>query len=378
MDRLRQACGVEAHAALLSRGHLVRRVVRRAAIRTRPEREQSLLPAAMVPMNAAVLNRIGESACAGVGRVLAGLDADVGLRERWGRAALGHPSGLVRFTAWRATPRRTAIDYAFDRDAGIARSAALAACGESGPWPALVRSEHPAVRTIAADELAKLGLSWIDRSDAILGLRRRATREPAAMEREWKRRWESADARERVTLLKLARRVGLAERVADIASRVIDPASEPGSDAAKLTATAVACLDDSDAARACLHAADPRVRSNAAEAIAAEHAGSLMELKSDANHRVRASVLRRLAVAGLLPAASLVAELIEMSDRDEQTHRLAAAWLVSRVAGVVDPGAAAALVERRLGAESDARVRARLADAARRYAGSVSVQREAA
>lgn len=363
MDRLRQRCGVEGHAEVLERGHLGRSLRRLAAHRGRPEREQAAMIESLVPMNASVLDRVGEAACVGLGRLLGSMEADVVVRERWGRAALAHPSSLVRFAAWRATPRRTAIDYAFDRDERIAASAALAAGGEPGPWKALARSEHSRVRRIASEELARLGMLWAERSDAIVGLKRRATREPVAMEREWAGRWDAAGAAERVTLLKLARRVGLGAGVAEIGRRAIDPAAEPGSDAARVAATALVCFGDEPARRACLHAVDPRVRANAVETAAS--GTLLMELKADPHHRVRANAVRRLVTSGRLTGSAVCEHLEAMIRDDSVPHRLAGAWLASRVAAFVEPCEGAAMVAKRLDVESDLGVRARLADARR-------------
>ena len=231
------------------------------------------------------------------------------------------------------------MDYAFDPDANVARSAATAASGLDGNWRALERSPHAEVRAIAAGESASLGLSWAETSAALVGLRRRCHADPAGVEQEWRARWERADAAERIVLMRVASRVGLADRVAGLVQQQITADVPVG--------TPEAC--GGEVARA----------------------GVMLELKNDENHRVQANAIRRLALNKSMSPSAVLGEMIEMSRHAEPLHRLAGAWMLPRVAEVVGRRGVTQLIEQRLGVEQDLRVRARLTDAAARFCDDV-------
>jgi hypothetical protein len=371
VDRLRAACGPMFHAMVLERAHLVRSDPRQQAVARLSPRDRAALIAGMVPMSFGVLSRLGHEACIGVSQLMTGLGVDVAARERWGRVALAHPSPLVRFAAWRTTPSRTAMDYAFDRDSSVARSAATAGSGAAGPWRALQRSPHAEVRLIAAGEIARFGLEWTESSAAVIGLRRRCQADPAGLEREWRDRWQQADTAERIVLMRLALRVGLGKRVTGLVQQQIIADAPAGTPQARVAATAVRLFGNgaADAVAACLAAPDARLRANAVEACSDKIArtGTMLELKGDPNHRVRANAVRRLAWNGSISSSDALREVNQMSGHADASHRLAGAWMLPRVAEVVGRRVVAKLVEHRLQTEDDHRVRARLEDAAARF-----------
>ena len=375
VDRLRQTCGALQHSMVLSAAHLARSEPRRRAVAKLTPRDRAALISGLLPTSAGVVSKLGQEACVGVAQLMATLRVDVAARERWGRSVLGHPSAVVRFAAWRATPSRTAMDFAFDPDASVARSAATAASGLDGNWRALERSPHAEVRAIAAGESARLGLSWAETSAAMVGLRRRCHADPGGVEQEWRMRWERADAAERIVLMRVASRVGLADRVASFVQKQIVADVPVGTPEACVTATAVKLfgVGAAEAVSACLGAADPRVRANAVEACGGEvaRAGVMLELKNDANHRVQANAIRRLALNKSMSPSAVLGEMVEMSRHAEPLHRLAGAWMLPRVAEVVGRRGVAQLIEQRLGVEQDLRVRARLTDAAARFCDDV-------
>jgi hypothetical protein len=282
------------------------------------------------------------------------------------------------------------IDFAFDADERIARTAALGAAwgagvngeGSDGAWSGLSRSAHAGVRLIAREVRGARGLLWSEESWAIAGLLRRMRTDAEGVERDWRGAWEDDEAG-RVGLLRIARRIGLSAWVADVVERAADPGAKPGSAEARVAASAVVVAGDvAGAAKivsSCLRAADARVRANAAETCGLGVArDALVELKADPHHRVRANVLRRSVLAGETLSRS-VRSLVELVESGERMDRLAGAWVLPRIAVCAGAGlrvAAGRLLERRLSREDDARVRARLRDAAGRLGVAVEADQQ--
>lgn len=375
------ACTTEEHDAVLGRSHLALRETRRRAVTSMLPRDRARLLAGLVPLHAGVMNRLVPGAWCGMARLMAELEDAAGRREAFARAALGHPAPRVRYAAMLAAPGKTVEDYAYDADASTARSAALRASGSDAAWTAMRRSPHAQVRDIAAQEAGLAGLSWGVTCAEALGLRRRFIADPAALERAWREAWEAGDAPARVQLLRSAARIGLLARVGAIAASAATPDAEPGTVEARVAATAAAVMaapgateECRRAVAACLEAKDARVRANAVEALGvirnASASGSLpiavIELKDDANHRVRANAVRLLASRGAIPSSQVLREVGRMLVSTEEIHRRAGVWLAGRVGAAGGPLDAqgrrglATIIERRLRREDHALVAERL------------------
>lgn len=374
------ACGVSDHEAVLAHAHLVLRGVRRRTIAGLPAREKPRLMAALAPLNAAVMNRLSPGAWCGMSRVMVELGDGAARRETFARAALGHPDARVRFAAMRAAPGRTVVDYAFDADEAVARSAALEAASGPAPWARMLQSPHAPVRRVAAQEAGLAGLTWGPSCAEVLGLRRRLAADGAGLERAWREAWEAAEAADRIMLMRAAGRIGLLARVGDVVAAAAAPDAEPGAVEARVAATAASVLGSGApteearrAVAACLEAKDARVRANAVEAVglradapARALPAAVVELTSDANHRVRANAVRVLACRGAMEGSKVLRELARMLVSPEELDRRAGVWLAGRVGAAGGPLDAscrrgvATIIERRLAKEDDARVAERL------------------
>jgi hypothetical protein len=375
IERLSRTDEADEHEALLARSALGLRWARRTALSCAGDaRAKRRLLAGLIP----TATGLSAEGWVGAARILRVLGADASARSAWAGASLAHPSARARFSGLRASPVRGVLDFAFDPDARVAATAALSAAwsGEAGgegsdrAWEGLQRSAHADVRSIARDVRSLRGLVWAEDTCALHGLRLRMHADPDALEHAWRRAWDM-DEVGRVVLLRLASRLGLAPRVADVVVAAADAAAASGSAGARVAATAVIVAADvpkaARAVAACLRAEDARVRANAAESCPIEslHA-ALVELKTDPHHRVRANVLRRRVASGE-PLASTVRTLVGLMESGERMDRLAGAWVTPRIAREGPMRVAATrLVERQLSREHDDRVRARLADAAGR------------
>jgi hypothetical protein len=384
IDRLSKACGLPAHESVLGRSALVLRWARRATLGCgKDAKARRGLIAGLIPAGV----ELSEEGWEGAGRMLRVLNAEAPLREAWAAGTLTHSSARVRFSGLRTSPRRSVIDFAFDADERIARTAVLGAAWGAGvngegsdvAWSGLARSAHAGVRSIAREVRGARGLLWSEEGWAIAGLLRRMSTDAEGVERDWRGAWEDDEAG-RVGLLRIARRIGLLAWVADVVERAADAGAEPGSAEARVAATAVVVAGDGTRAAkivsSCLRAADARVRANAVETCGPAVArDALVELKADPHHRVRANALRQSVLTGETLARS-VRSLVELVESSERMDRLAGAWVLPRIAVCASAGmrvAAGRLLERRLSREDDARVRARLRDAAGRLGVAVEV-----
>ncbi len=190
-----------------------------------------------------------------------------------------------------------------------------------------------------------------------LAARRLAQRDPGRFIAGLAARAASGDPDASAGAIQLARRLGLVPGIEPELLGILGKAPGDGGPE-RVAATAAAALGDvdTDSAYAALRAAlahpVPRVRANAVEAvgrIARRRSGAsgdlatadpdayalLIDLKSDAQHRVRANALRALLAAAAIsapvgePAAE--DELAAMLCDDRAPHRAAALWLAERV-----------------------------------------------
>ncbi len=343
-----------------------------------------------------------DEACRAGAAMLAGMvEADDQARAALLRDSLGDASPLVRLRALAAVPRAELAHYCFDADPHVARSAMLrwstAGMGLRGRAEAgerarvagvLARSPHASVRRLAEQETpretpwmahcpASRASAWrlaVRERDGLLGHVRRRVKgtRPAEGAADG-----TADGRgavsveEQVGAIVVARRLGLSRVIAMDLAELLEPGTGTGAVDPRVAATAAAALGDVDdavsrgALRRALTHSDARVRANAVEAIgvqrmAVEDAttgrdrdyGSLIELKGDPHHRVRANAIRALLqlppacpkerrvakrAGGVLEGKPRVYEpvavdaLAAMLGDERPAHRLAGVWLAGRV-----------------------------------------------
>ncbi|MBX3377227.1 MAG: HEAT repeat domain-containing protein [Phycisphaeraceae bacterium] len=325
-ERLGRADSPDEFAAVLERSHLLenpRRAARLDGLRQR--RRIPLLPAldAVAPLS--------PSARRGVPRM-------PGVDEPELLALLPDPDDAARLGAAAALPCTSVLDFCFDPSEPIARFAAvrwwLGVGGVSGQERSrvaanLTRSPHPSVR--------RLGSAFLQHSRrdaaANLDLLRAAIR--------------TTSGEDRLRAIQHARRLGLQRSIELELLSILSAAA----DSEAVLASAVSALGEAgsnssaEAVELCLSHALPRIRSNAAESLVKRSLGrgdlaaqsprlydSLIEMKSDPSHRVRASAIRAMLRAacpewggtGFEPAAA--DELLKMLEDDRPMHRLAGLW----------------------------------------------------
>lgn len=260
---------------------------------------------------------------------------------------------LVRHALVRATPLRSLDDLCLDADARVARSAFLAwsnaghlSDSRNTPSPQhqrlaalLTRSPHESVRVLAEQEQRLAGTN--SSLGSRLNLRRRLTRDRAGTVAYLAAQILGGDGRVRQDTVMLVRRLGVVSRfereLAEVASAGISV--DPGSDAARAAASAVAALGDIAGEsslrtlRTCLTARDGRVRANAVEAIGRNlrrrPRGTAIpeELTVDPHHRVRGNAIRAIiSIPGASTGVNAGDGLLGMLSDEREMHRAAGAW----------------------------------------------------
>ncbi len=396
VDRLGSADSVHEHEIVLRRATLALRPKRGDRLRSvRPGADREHAP---VP-DARTLARLSPQARRGMVRFV----NLIGMEEQARRAALeptlADEDPLVRLWGAHAAHPADLSDYAFDPDASVARSAAQrwSTLGVAGPqfgsasWAKrtqtaglLARSPHAPVRELGVLELERLD-PFAGTPAGRVAARRLHERDPVAFVRSVRERL--ADPAGVLDAVMLVRAMGLAAR---FERDRVALATTDADDRVRATAVAALGTVDSEPARrvvrASLNAPDPRVRSNAVEAVGIDDA-VLLEYKDDRSHRVRASAVRRLlgphadGANGSARARETAAEaLARMLADDRAEHRLSAAWAAERVVLAEHRDALGAgwrpLVRRVVDAaerDQDARVRLRAARCVRRLESAVGV-----
>ncbi len=283
-------------------------------------------------------------------------------------AGLTDPSPWVRWAHQRKATASERADYIFDTDARVARSAAMARSPAGGRewlrWPLkrsdqfrlrltdrMTRSPHEQVRSVARGDARRMNPWLVHRSESRLAAREWLRADRAGFVAAIRARIENGSEQERVDAIQLARilRIGLA-----FEPILIEIAGDCGS-SCRAAATAVVALGDLETptARAgvdaALEACDVRVRANAVEAcvrhvprlddladVDSRVYGSLIELKGDEHHRVRANALRGLIEGsgvgrgGRALDPSGIDGLAGMLADERGMHRLAGLWLAER------------------------------------------------
>jgi hypothetical protein len=263
------------------------------------------------------------------------------------------------------------LDFAYDEDAAIARSAAIRIAGEQArsigrrhsnaaatALSRLQRSPHPGVRVVAfgaAPDPRGAGA----RASIRLALRRDRTAALADL----RDAILMGDVHARVAWIGACRVLGVADDLerdlCDIAEDALARPARAGGAASPqgplLAATAVGALGDCRGARSAallaqsLDAADERVAANAVEALGrrARRPGGgppanvrLVEFKDAAAHRVRANAALALLRDEAGDSSRAGADIVVRMLADDRTpHRLAGLWLADRAAssGVLAP-----------------------------------------
>ncbi|MFG0286176.1 MAG: hypothetical protein ACF8R7_17300 [Phycisphaerales bacterium JB039] len=371
LDRLNRAADAEEHEAALAPWHLTLRPARRERLALlRPKRNAADGP--IPPAGAA--SGLSEQARIGLCHWVALARLSEEQRRPLAERALADPSEAVRWTAMRLAPERDLEDFAFDRDERISASALLrlsgagaaqrerAAAREAALRRATRLLRHPAgpVRALAATESARLD-PWAPGPRGALCARTLLRAEPEGFLEELRQRIGAGTSQ--VHAIALARRLGLCAQVEPQLLEVVrrsGPAALASCDEAgraaidRAGATAVMALGElssdvsGEALDGALRHTSARVRANAIEAMArrarrqrapaAELRRTLLELKTDPAHRVRASAILALlrGEGGSLqtrrayePAAAeqLGAMLID----DRPMHRVAGLWAAQRL-----------------------------------------------
>lgn len=387
LDRLGRATTAEDHRLVLELGHLCLAPARSrslaivplttgpAAANTRPPHvsaAQRLHPGGAVP-DRATLAGLPVAARRCLPAFVASLRAAESPTTLALEPMLVDPDPVARLSACRVVPKAGARDWCFDTHPAIARHGALRTCAlgiaESSraragdahrrqAADALARSPHSVVRRIGRSELERLspgGRSPLSR----LAARRLWLSDPAAFA-DWAREATDGPASAGVEALMTVRNIRAAAAVETLLLSIVrDSMDASGRRDPKLVATAVACLGGSTSTRAvsvlegCLaRHADPRVRSNAAEALGRQRrlpgvhgSGAPKDAAfGDEHHRVRASVVRAALTSEPKPTGPAVTMAVEvvsdMLTDPRPSHRLAGVWVVQRSLGAsMEPAA---------------------------------------
>jgi hypothetical protein len=221
------------------------------------------------------------------------------------------------------------IDFAFDSECAVARSATLALLDRTDEAAhtavaALARSPHAAVRRIATPTPAR-------RWERLLDLRARLAESPDLALADLRGRIATAPAPACIEAIHLARRLRVLDR---LEADLLDAGA---CDDGRVAATAVQALGAlwTAPARAGVAAAlahrDPRVRANALEAIARRDpvAAAVARALHDDHARTRANAIRARLSGRSDDAAVDHLESMLCDDRPE--HRRSALWVAERL-----------------------------------------------
>ncbi len=311
--------------------------------------------------------------------MLASLRFGPGERSRLMEPLLLDPCPSVRHALARFGTHRDVVDLAFDADPRVAGSAArhasLIGTGRANTdpshelqrrhaWRALARTRDPGVRTIASAELAHVSCwenGWLG---ARLAVRRALIADREGTLRGLADRLRTASPADLTSLLGTVRGVGLSGELEEILAELTSRTPSHSPDQLRALASIVSALGDSrspgslELLQSFRSHSDARVRANAVQALGRRARvdawnsrrliASMIELKGDAQHRVRANALRSimdLASGGDLPntpaapalaraddsqAEQALDSLISMLTDDRSAHRLAGVWLAGR------------------------------------------------
>lgn len=373
IERLARASNLQEHELVLREGYLALRPARMATLRMLKVRARATAKGQEPAPGEALPPLAWRGSLSPTARRWL---VDVAHMTQTGDAALAQlrAAGLTDSSAWvrwahhRAATPVEGVDSVFDSDVRIARGALLAWSPAGGRqwlrWPLrrvdhvrlrltdhATRSPHASVRSIARGDARRTNPWLVNESEGRLAAREWMRSDRGGFVKALRERIELGDEQEQVDAIKLARllRVGVA-----IESLLVELAGCDG-EHCRVAATAVSAMGELDTPGACagvrraFGSGDVRVRANAVEATIRRHAktvgvtrfdgevyGSLIELKGDEHHRVRANALRGLiesggtARGGKVLDPSGVEGLAAMLTDDREMHRLAGLWLAER------------------------------------------------
>ncbi len=287
-------------------------------------------------------------------------DAPNALIDGYVGAVLSIADPRVRHSASCTVPASLLVDLAFDAHACVAGTAATRLAQndigvDQSIWIPLARSPHAVVRSIASAMVWDAERAWLGASEPRLrvALRRGLARNRTRTLDGARAIWRHLDATRRAAMASTVRALGLGGELADILVPLVHAGAQEVGDilvlraaSAAVTALADAGAETAGAAlRQCLLAHDGRLRSNALEALVrirrdepmAIARGTVIELKDDPHHRVRASAIRAMALLddGVAPLTAAMAgeAASRMLDDHRTMHRLAGVWVAERLYG---------------------------------------------
>jgi HEAT repeat protein len=373
LERLAVPCDADAHERTLANGHLLHNPTRQIALQAAGQTLRGRTDGLAIDLGA--IEKLSPIAQAMAPHWIAHATGENPTDALDG--FLSSPSDLARINALRFA-RQTrgadlALDFCFDPDPRIARSAALAvgtpACRVAlgvdrvrVAMNALARSEHADARRTAIGLAA--ALDPLSDENAGLGTAMRMLhRDRAGLVRLLQDRVRVGDGRARVRAVLLVGRLGLGAELELELLSLISHSAQAAADAAvhgrsrnilHAAAAGVSVLADLPSAAAqhalhrCLRHPDDRVRANALDALAraARRAGSIgagrshidgvmVEFKDDPHHRVRAAAARARLLTDVRTgetrrAASAIMPLLT---DPRAMHRVSGLWLAERAAG---------------------------------------------
>lgn len=319
-----------------------------------------------------------EQVRARVPSVLATLRFGPSERTRSLEAMLLDASPLVRHALARHGTPRDVVDLAFDADGRVACSGAIRAslvgAGRTTEskeeetqrghvWRSMARSPVAVVRAIARGEIARLPCWETGLLGARSELRRSLVSDREGTIRALNDRLRAAGSDELASLLSIVRIVGLSTELEGVLLELANRSAVDSPGRSRALANLVMTLGDAhgtaslDVLQNFKAHADARVRANAVQALgrrarldawnARRLLASMIELKGDPQHRVRANALKSIldgAASGGTPglgatafdklgtsaAPEAIESLVSMLTDSRPAHRLAGVWLASR------------------------------------------------
>ena len=353
IDRLSSADSIDEHELVLRNSHLAIRPKRGARLAslhhgtTQKNGRLELVAHGALPSRDAI-NQLSHESRLGMIRMSSLISIDDHARRDLREPMLADPSVRVRLSACEASSSIDLPDFMYDIDGSVARHASLtwSSMGNTPPRPSSPVWKH---RTQTAKINSRSPHAWVrlvstQESDRLTPMRPSSPASRAQARRMYKAdptgfvrtiRDHLADPTSRCDAIMLIRVMGIENRFElDLISIVQSEQSD-----ARARATAVMALgaNDTNASNYILSEAlgdtDDRIRSNAVEAISSS-VDQILEYKSDPNHRVRASAIRRVIRDADTSQTSQTRNaghaLLEMLHDQRPMHRLAGTWAAQR------------------------------------------------
>lgn len=359
VERLARASSRREHDLVLAEAHLVARPARARLLNLiQPERGSTSGP---LPDHATVSD-LSLGARRNLARFALALGADAAQRSSSTEALLTDPDDLTRLTVAFRGSAIDARDLCFDHVPSVAR-VAISHWSRCGVWPArrhgptpevrrvldlMSLSTHAHVRRIAREDLRAADPFRPERPESRLAARRLLLADRSSFLSLIRERLAAPDMIACVQAVRTAEALRIVPEVeAELLARL---AISHGTtdEAGRLRATiarALGVLADAaamDAVESMSEDLDPRVRSNAIDALVlgagadarpdALHA-RLVELKAADAHRLRGAAVRGMAVLAArhrITPSEVLAEIAMLKRDDRPEHALAGAWAESR------------------------------------------------